>query len=43
MMRNIRDEVTEELKQLSSKEVVDYLNKKYPDFDKKKIKTAVKS
>jgi hypothetical protein len=35
MMRDIRAEVTEELKNLSSQELVDYLNKKYPDFEKK--------
>lgn len=43
MMRNIHNEITEEFKQLSSKEVIDYLNKKYPDFNKKKSTPEVKS
>lgn len=37
MMRDIRNEVTEELKNFSSKELVEYLNKKYPDFKKKQV------
>ena len=36
MMRDIRNEVTEELKNFSSKELIDYLNKKYPDFGRKR-------
>ncbi len=35
MMRDIRNEVTEDLKKLSPQELIDYLNKKYPDFRKK--------
>jgi hypothetical protein len=40
MMRDIRDKVTEELKPFSSKELVDHLNKKFPEFNRKI--TAVK-
>lgn len=37
MMRDIRKKVTEELKNYSQKELIDYLNKKYPEFEKKRM------
>ena len=42
MIKDIRNEVTEELKNLSPQEVIDYLNKKYPDFEKKRVAAGKK-
>ena len=42
MMRDIRNEVTEELKNFSSQELIDYLNNKYPDFNKKRSEVKKK-
>ena len=36
MMRDIRDQVSEEMKKFSSEELMDYLDKKYPEFNKKR-------
>lgn len=43
MMRDIRNKISEETKDLSGKKFIEYLNNKYPDFsDKNKVKTLTK-
>ena len=43
MMRDIRNKISEETKDLSGKEFIEYLNKKLPDFsDENKMETFSK-